>query len=96
MAFTEDLTPFFGTSDFGVGATFTHGTGSSVTVNGIFDASYVDPLGIEGAFPRFVCAASDVSSVVHGDTLVVNSKTYKVYGVKPDGTGLMLLSLQEQ
>ena len=93
--FTEDLSPFFDTGDFGTSATFTHGA-SSAPVNVIFDASFDDPLGIAGAFPRAICAAKDVIGVVHGDTLVVELTTYKVVGVKPDGTGVVILTLQEQ
>lgn len=96
MAFAEDLSPFFDTGDFGTSATFTHAGGSSVAVVGIFDASYDDPLGIEGSFPRFVCASSGVPSVAHRDLLVIGSATYKVVGVKPDGTGVVILTLQEQ
>lgn len=96
MAFIEDLSPFFSTDDFGTAATFTHIGGSPVSVAGIFDASFEDPLGIEGRFPRFVCPVSAVPSVGHGDSLVIGSVSYKVVGVKPDGTGIMLLTLQEQ
>ncbi len=96
MAFTEDLSPFFDTGDFGESATFMHASGSPVVINVIFDASFDDPLGIAGAFPRAVCSAGDVTGVVHGDTLVIGSTTYKVVGVKPDGTGVVILTLQQQ
>lgn len=94
--FTEDLSGFFDTGDFADAGTYTHVGASPATVNGIFDSYFVDPLGIEGNSPRFICASSDVSSVAHGDSLVVDSVTYHVVGVEPDGTGVVVLKLQEQ
>lgn len=93
MAFTEDLTPFFNEDDFAVAATL-----QGVAVSGILDEEYVEPLGnvVEGRHPIFQCRASDVPSVAHGQSLVVGARTFKVRGVEPDGTGIMLLRLEEQ
>jgi hypothetical protein len=94
VSFVEDLSGFFSTADFAVAALYNGAT----TVNGIFDAAYEEPLGnaVEGAAPIFQCAAADLLSVAHGDTFLINAKTYKVRGVEPDGTGVMLLRLEEQ
>lgn len=94
MAFAEDLAPFFSTSDFAVAALW-NGANS---VNVIFDAEYTEALRgvVEGSGPTALCAASSMPGVAHGDTLVVNGTTYKVRGVEPDGTGVVLLRLEEQ
>lgn len=94
MPFTEDLTPFFETADFATAALYNGAT----TVNGIFDNDYAEPLdnAVEGRAPVFLCAHADLPSVDHEDTLVINSATYKVRGVEPDGTGVVLLRLEKQ
>lgn len=91
MAFTEDLTAFFDTSDFAITATV---GGSSV--NGILDSEFVEVGDVEAARPVFMCASSDVPSVTHGTTVVASGTTYKVIGIEPDGTGITQLYLQEQ
>lgn len=94
MPFTEDLTPFFETADFATAATYNGAT----TVNGIFDREYIEPLGniVEGTAPVFMCALADLPSVDHDDTLLIGATTYKVKGVEPDGTGVVLLRLEKQ
>lgn len=85
--FTEDLAPFFSTADFGVSATLTIG-GTPSTVNVIFDAAYFDPLGLfEGTAPTAWVPTSDAVAVAQGDTLEVNSTTYTIVEVMPDGSG---------
>lgn len=94
MAFAEDLAPFFSTSDFAVSALYNGAT----TVNGILDLAYLEPLGnaVEGSAPVFTCAAADVPVVAQGDTLAIGAATYKVRGVEPDGTGIVVLRLEKQ
>lgn len=71
---------------------------ASTTISGIFDNEYIGvPSGdidVESASPAFTCQTSDVPSADHGDTLVVNSVTYTVRGVQPDGTGITVLLLE--
>lgn len=92
MAFTEDLTVFFDTDDFGEAVTI---AGSSVNV--IFDNAF---LGIEGEAvvaatqPMAYARTSDVSSVVAGNTFVRGAVTYYVTGIHPDGTGVTQLILR--
>jgi hypothetical protein len=94
MAFVEDLAGFFDVAGFAVAALYNGAT----TVNGIFDAVYTEPLGnyVEGSGPIFQCPAADVPSIAQGDTFLINARTYKVRGVEPDGTGIVLLRLEEQ
>lgn len=93
MPFAENFALFFKTADFASAATL-----AGAPVNGIFDAAYLEPLGniVEGVGPAFTCAAADVPAVAQGQTLVVNATTYKVRGVEPDGTGVVLLRLEKQ
>lgn len=97
MAFTEDLSEFFDTT-YGFAVTATYN--GSTSVNGIFDAEYFEPdagfAGVQSSQPVFLCRTADVSSATHGQVLVVNSATYHIAGVEPDGTGLTLLKLEKQ
>lgn len=96
MAFTEDLSVFFDvTQGFAVTATWK----GTTSVNGVFDkAFYFDTpgtAGIESAKPMFLCELAKMSTVKQGDTLAVNSVTYTVAEVHPDGTGLVALILED-
>ncbi|HEX6828794.1 MAG TPA: hypothetical protein VF104_07430 [Burkholderiales bacterium] len=86
MAFSEDLAPFFDTAGFGVDAVL-NGT---VSVRGILDEAYVDPLGMSAAAPAFTCAAA----ALVGNTLDIGTRHWKVVAVEPDGTGVQVLKLQ--
>lgn len=92
MAFAEDLSPFFATSDFAVAATL-----QGVPVTGIFDAEYIEPLGnlVEGRQPVFLAELATMPAVAQTQTLVIGATTYTVRGVEPDGTGVVLLRLEE-
>lgn len=100
MAFDEDIDAFFDTDDFAVAATYTPSGGSASTVNGIFDDEYFDevggPVGIEGSQPKFMCKLEDVSAVSQGDALSVGGITYQIVNVQKDGTGIVVLVLEEQ
>jgi hypothetical protein len=93
MPFAEDLAPFFNVAEFASAATL-----NGVAVNGIFDRGYLEPIGndVQSYAPTFLCAAADVPNVAHGQSLVVDGDTYKVCGVEPDGTGVVLLRLERQ
>lgn len=96
MAFAEDASEFLDTvHGFAVAATW-NGT---TTVNGIFDNEYfeigVGTPGAEGSQPSFFCRAADVAAAAQGDTLLINSVTYTVVSVQPDGTGFTRLVLRE-
>lgn len=91
MPFTEDLTAFFQPGDFATTVTW-----NGATVNGIFDAAYVEPLTSESIGPQLMCAQADVDGVAHGDTVLVDAVTYKVVNVQPDGTGVVTLRLERQ
>ena len=79
-------------ADHATAATYTRGA-TTTTVSGIFEKAYVETFNTQGSQPMFMCATADVSSAVHGDTLVIGGTTYSVVGVEPDGTGVTTLRL---
>jgi hypothetical protein len=72
----------------------TTATIGAATVYGVFNNAYTDSLDIEGTAPSFVARTTDVSSVVHGTTVTINSTAYVCRGNQADGLGLSLLILQ--
>lgn len=106
MPFTEDMSAYFRTADFGTAAVF---SGTGKTISGVLENEYLEPMGRVQAFkPVFVCASADVSGATHGQTLTVGADVYKIVGVEPDaarsdgfavlpyGTGVTLLRLEKQ
>lgn len=88
-------------ADFGVSATYTAEGESATTITVIFDEPYVgvDPDGrvaVESDNPTCLARTTDVSNANHAATIVINSTTYNVVGVQPDGTGFTTLVLEEQ
>lgn len=92
MAFVEDLTLFFG--DFAVTATL---QAVAVTSGVIRDAAYIEALTgvVEGRAPVALGIAAEMPAVAQGQALVAGGTAYTVRGVEPDGTGLVLLRLEE-
>lgn len=89
MSFTEDLTPFF--YDYGIAATV-----GGVALRGIFDNAYATLLGFTaGTQPVLIIKAADAPSVAQGSAVAILTANYTVTGVEPDGTGIVLLRLQE-
>jgi len=83
-------------SDFGVDIDI----GTKV-IKGIFDSPH-NPLTV-GAEMQFsvqetfiLVQTSDVSGVGYGSTLTIDSKSYVVTDVQPDGTGMSTLMLELQ
>lgn len=70
-------------------------TVGGVSVAGIFDDAYLDPLGIAGSQPSLLCASADVSTAAQGTAVVVNAVSYTVGSIQPDGSGMTRLLLQE-
>lgn len=92
---------YFDTDDFGSSATFTDvSAGTSSTVKGIFDKDSQEIMGMSDVgliedVPTFHCVSTDVTSAVFDDTLLVNSVTYKIKKIEPDGTGMTKLTLSK-
>jgi len=102
MPFTEDLTAFFQEADFAYAATWTPAAGGGpYTVNVIFDNAYreygLGEADQAGRSPQCMAADDQLAQgagMKRGDTLVVNSITYKVGNVEADGTGVSLITLK--
>lgn len=108
MAFTEDMSLYLRTEDFGTSAVY---SGSGATIKGIFDAQYEEAFALErgasssygdlygrvqASSPVFTCATADVASAGHGQTITIGATVYKITGVEPDGTGMTVLRLEKQ
>lgn len=98
-----DRAVFVNTDDFGVASSYTLAAGGSAsTINGIFDAAYAEvevetEIGITSTGPAFICRTADLpSGYGAGDSIVIDSTTYKVRVFKPDGTGMSVLKLEKQ
>jgi hypothetical protein len=95
-----DIDAFFATDAFGQMATYTRTGYPSVSIPVIFEAPgsilpLADGTEIESTAPKVLCRTEDVLNAAHGDTVTVDSKTYKVIGISPDGTGITTLTLSE-
>ena len=92
MAFTETLSDFINTDTPGY-ATCVIGAD---TVTCLFDDFYQGVLDIAASGPAALVIADDLASVpAYGSSLTVDGTSYTVAGVEPDGTGMLLIKLQE-
>jgi|TARA_Y100000294_G_scaffold139889_1_gene133521 hypothetical protein len=89
---------FFDTDDFAKSATFTDvSASSSSTVKGIFDKESIEQsvgeAGLIEEVPVFTCKSSDVSDATFDDTFVIDTVTYYIKEILPDGTGMTRFTL---
>ena len=93
--FVEDLSIFFEPGTPGIMPAVWNGT---KTVYCDFVDPYTASLGgvADGRNPVSTCDAGQVPGIKAGDSWLVNGTPYKVCGVQPDGTGIMLLQLEKQ
>jgi len=88
-------------ADFGVTATYTPSGGASSSITVIFDNEFIPvDTGASVSFamrqPKALARSADIPNVAEGDILVVNSTTYVIRIVMPDGTGMTELMLEAQ
>ncbi|MBY0261215.1 MAG: head-tail joining protein [Phycisphaerales bacterium] len=86
---TSDLPTMFSVGEFAVS-----GTLDGAPLTGIFDAAYIDPLGVVSNSPVLVCASSDLSLATRGSVVIINAISYFVRDIQPDGTGMTVLILE--
>lgn len=92
MAFAEDLTEFFDTTNgFAVVGTYS-GSG----YNGIFDAEYAGDGMMAGTIPTFTLTTSDASVMAINGVITINSVAHLIREKQQDGTGVTILILEEQ
>jgi hypothetical protein len=96
MAFTENLSQFFETDDFGVEATIN--TSPSRTINVIFDTPtegvQMYESSVEADAPVFECNTSDLAGVTVGNTATIGGSVYKIKKIRDDGTGVSRVTLK--
>lgn len=85
--FTEDLSQFLSTSDFGELVTRSNAT----TFPAIFDLAYVDPLDVASSEPAITTQAS--VALVRGESLTIRGVGYQVRTIELDGTGMVVARL---
>ena len=72
---------------------------SSVDIDVIFDNDYeLADTGFSGfaaSAPAIHCLASDVSTVVNDQSILVDGNAYKIAGIEPDGDGIVTLVLKK-
>lgn len=85
--FLETLDAYF--ADFGVDCTV-----DGVAAKGIFDQTYLQSLGfVSGNNP--VLVVTDAVVVAVDDAVVIDAVNYTVASKQPDGTGIVLLELEQ-
>jgi hypothetical protein len=98
--FASDFDTFFDTDTHGINCVYTPSGGSATTIVGIFNNEYYAMPGgevdIESSQPVFYTKSSNLSNATHGETMVINSITYKIINVRPDETGLTEVALEKQ
>jgi len=87
--FTESLSVFL--ADFGEAFTLQGGAAGGVTA--IFDAAYLEQLGIAGTNPVALVEAADVAGGDVGKTFtrVADSTVYTIRNRQPEGDGAFVL-----
>lgn len=65
-----------------------------VSIMGVFDAPYANPLQIDNTQPTFTTDEDGVDGIAQGDTLTVGSTDYTVRALEPDGVGMLRLILE--
>lgn len=89
-------------SSYGETVAYQPGTGSPVTVTGVFDAAYkrddVGEAGVSTSEPAVFLRLADLPSDPRADSPIVTIRTvaYAVREVEPDGEGGIRLFLQEE
>ncbi len=83
-----DLPAMF--ADFGIPATV-----GGVALTALFDDEYATALdAVAGSAPVLMVQTSDVPAVALGAAVLLDSTSYTVIGIQPDGTGITRLVLE--
>ena len=81
-------------ADFGVTALYNGTTSITVIFDNAYEAVEMNGVIMEARGPQAQCKTTDVPNAAHGDTLLINTVTYTVHEVQPDGTGFTTLMLK--
>jgi len=87
-------------SDFGVDCSYTPDGGATTVIKTILLNDYyaveTGSVAVEVNQPIAVIRTADAPSISHQDTMVIESITYKVVNIRPDGTGISEIQLEQQ
>ncbi len=90
----DDLDLFLNIDEFAETITY-----KGAPIKGIFDNAFVvdsqDGVEVETVQPQVIAKTSDISTLVHGDTMTISSVVYNVVGIQPDGTGITIVLLSQ-
>ncbi len=97
----DDRRLFIDADDFAVSVSWA-AAGGTVTLSAIHDAEYqlletpyLDG-GVEGATPQIMAVSADLPpTAAHDDQVTVKGRLHRVVEIKPDGTGMTVVRLQE-
>jgi hypothetical protein len=87
---------------FAEAATHINEFGVSSTVNGIFDNTYssvnigIGEVDFSESNPTFIGRTADFTDIRYGDHLELNSVTWIIREIMPDGTGFTELTLERE
>lgn len=87
--FAEDLSQFLDAADFGTEAVLNDGE----RFNCIFDADYVEALGMASSGPQALCRSIDVAGAKRDDRFEVAGSLFRVVNIEQDGTGMTVVRL---
>lgn len=84
----------------GESAVWTPDGGSAASIVGLFEAEYFEipgeEAGVDSSVPVFFALEADVPTVAIGDGLVHEAIAYIIVSVQPDGTGIVVMRLEQQ
>ncbi len=101
-----DRAVFVDPGDFGVTATYALQGIGSVPLAGLFDEPAADSFGdgagggMASASPSFTCRSADLPGAAHADDMLIlppelGGRSFFVRVIRPDGTGMTVLQLEE-
>lgn len=88
-------------ADFGVSVAYTPVGGTVKTITVIFDNEHI-PVDAGGNVPfslqqpKALCRTADLTGTVEGGQMIINSTTYVIRVIMPDGTGMTEVMLEAQ
>jgi hypothetical protein len=88
-------------TDFAIDVTLFPGTGNQKTIKGIFDAESIGitlagGLEVTESQPQLTVLDRDVAELTQGALLKVANRNYTVADLRPDGTGITLIRLNNR
>jgi hypothetical protein len=87
--FVEPIDDFF--NEFAVVATW-----QAQQVNVIFDKAYLEGYGIAGTNTFVTVPEQNVPGIANAQSMVIDSVTYLIRNLIPDGTGMLQVELEKQ